>query len=572
MKTIKTCFVILCILNFMCGHSSAQTVSKITSTGKTTGHIATMTVKNTGNKAVLFTLGQAIIPSKEFETEKGIQKSQPQIHTGNIAQEIAPGETAEIPLEGYCLDVGKPPVPNGENFVGFDDWVRIEKGSDDNPIPAPDALNPAGPNADELPPSFKPIQKGIVEIPPPDEMNPDGPNNSEWDLTYPGTDKPFNYTIDISEHPEDAARIVFPIVEKITRTYDQLQQNEEIKTPFSQDENRQREAVIQQAIWMTSSLLQGQMYGKEDFGKRMEEQYEEASGVNMDEAPKEQKEQFENGINQFWDTFELVGEKAKVIKKKDLSPETKRGDEEANDCCDELRNGKAHIEFDMGNGKYVKLVDNNITTNVGVPSGSHTIIPFSFDIEDAFCNLDNNQITNRTSRLCRQDSRENSETNRTIALAGPTSDIEGRNPNYGLRYMEQLNINGEIKEMAISINVDKATCKASVQVLFDEKIYESSGPPIYSYEELDEYIYQLRNPEDSYFWNRLLFYWAEHYKYSGDEQEDFKFYITEKMKDGINELLEQEIISSTKAQELLNSLSNEDEITGILMELAYLTQ
>jgi hypothetical protein len=259
---------------------------------------------------------------------------------------------AEIPVQGYCLDVGKPPLPEGESFPPFNEWVMAVPTSPEpinpgigsgagtdkpkNAIPtSPEPVNPTKPQpavptapepvnpvkyatiSNELPPSFQPLKerqpRPRPEPVPPDEMNPAA---SEWGLSYPGTDIPFNYTIDISEHPEDAAHILFPMVDQIVLTYDSLQNEGLISTPFLQDEARQKEAVIQQTIWVTTSLLQGEDYAKDDFAERMAEQFEESSGVKMDEIPEQQQEQFNQGLEQFWNNFELVGEKAKVIRTK----------------------------------------------------------------------------------------------------------------------------------------------------------------------------------------------------------------------------------------------------------------
>jgi len=266
MKNLKLLLKLVVILPLLLETVQAQKVTRIIGTGRTTGHIATLTVTNPTSQPVLFKLGLGIIPSKEFETDEGPKKSQPQIHTGNIEQEIAPGETTEIPVEGYCLDVGKPPLPAGEPFPPIDEWVSPASTSPEQVIPG---LSEAF--LDNLPASFKPIKdEGATQ--PADELNPaEGENENQWRLTIPGTEEPFDFTIDISEHPEDAAQILFPMVENITTTYHELQQNGEIETPFLNDENRQQKSVIQQLTWMATSLLQGQKYGKEEFAGRMED-------------------------------------------------------------------------------------------------------------------------------------------------------------------------------------------------------------------------------------------------------------------------------------------------------------
>ncbi len=334
MKTFRTSVIIFSIVIFFSISLEAQEI-KIVGTGQTTGHIATITVTNNSNTPYLFKLGPAIIPTKEFKTESGLKKSQPQMHTGNINREIAPGETAEIPVTGFCLDVRKPALPAGEFFPPFDNWITA--------IPtSPEPVNP-GSFSDILPGDTLP--SGYIF----QNINNTGLNNPvpipeplyPKKLTYPGTDKPFNYKIDISEHPEDAALVLFPMVNNIISTYDSLNNLDLISTPFSGNAEMQHDAVIQQTIWMATSILQGEPYSKEDFTKNMSTQFEESSGVKIEEAPDEQKKQFNQGIDQFWSTFELVGEKAKVINVENVT-----GNEPDLQCEHQVRE-EPGFQFDM---------------------------------------------------------------------------------------------------------------------------------------------------------------------------------------------------------------------------------
>ncbi len=50
----------------------------------------------------------------------------------------------------------------------------------------------------------------------------------------------------------------------------------------------------------------------DDFRENTIHQYETVSGHSLAKAPKEQKKQVEQGVNDFWNTFQAVGTEAKV--------------------------------------------------------------------------------------------------------------------------------------------------------------------------------------------------------------------------------------------------------------------
>ncbi|MBK8493303.1 MAG: hypothetical protein IPL49_21080 [Saprospirales bacterium] len=136
-------------------------------------------------------------------------------------------------------------------------------------------------------------------------------------ITYPGTDIPFPYTIDIAEHPEEAAPFLFTSIEGIKEAYNDLVFEDLINTPFTSiDPIQESEAVPQQMEWVYTSALEGEPYTQEDFKGNIVEQFNENSPVSFEDAPEAVKEQIETGTLQFWGTYTAVGEKAKILVKK----------------------------------------------------------------------------------------------------------------------------------------------------------------------------------------------------------------------------------------------------------------
>ncbi|MEZ4927154.1 MAG: hypothetical protein R3A50_12800 [Saprospiraceae bacterium] len=123
---------------------------KATGTGNTTGHIADIRVFNPGSEAKEFILLPCIIPSDGH--------NQTYIVVFVIRRWIQPGSMANIPVNGYCIDIFSPPVPKGHEMPSFWTWVQ-EKDipeSEKNPL---DYFRKASKAFDEL------KKEGLVSTP-----------------------------------------------------------------------------------------------------------------------------------------------------------------------------------------------------------------------------------------------------------------------------------------------------------------------------------------------------------------------------------------------------------------------
>ncbi len=259
----------------------AQTAATVvaTGTGRTTGHIVTLTVTNPGQQPLEYEVGPAFIPSNG--------KEQPYVVPAVIRQTIPPRSTARVPVLGYCADIHRPPVPDG---------IRM---------PPPATWTAAG----ELP------ELGTIQTSPDGAYRPRPTPARPAALvaTYPGTDSPLPFALDMDAHPEQAAPLLVAAARAAETAYDQLAGEGRISTPFSSNPQREREAVIQQTVWIFAADLQGEPYTREDFAKRMQTQLEANTGKPLTAAPPPVKEQFDQGVDDFWNSFSLVGVEAKVL-------------------------------------------------------------------------------------------------------------------------------------------------------------------------------------------------------------------------------------------------------------------
>jgi|GEM_PF-2248885 len=261
---------------------AAELVYTPRGTGQTTGHIATLEIYNPTGRTVVFELPMLYIPATG--------KYQGYLVSDPTPVKIEPGERIMQPVYGYCTDIHRPPVPLDEPMTPLATWI----GPDDLPYRPEPGQVPV-----ELPGIGLRSDLGAAPLL----------------LTYPGTGVPFPYTVDPNSHPELAAPMLLAVFPALQESYDRLKAEGKITTPFSGHPDREREAVLQQTFWIASGALAGKDYTKEQFQERMESQMEERSGRPIATLPPEQKEQLDQGVNNFWDSFELVGAEAKILKK-----------------------------------------------------------------------------------------------------------------------------------------------------------------------------------------------------------------------------------------------------------------
>lgn len=239
-------------------------------TGRTTGHIITLTVRNDSNQPVELSSAMFYIPSDG--------KYQGYVGWPAPGQIVPPGATQDVPVEGYCSSVRLPPVPAGEALPPLEDWI-VSTGAT-GPVEIPAVDNPAAP--------------GLALV--------------------PGTDTPLPRAVSVEDEPMVAVPLLLAAIGEIEQATDELQESGELVTPFSSNPDRERQAVVQQTFWIFAAELENEEpYTQEEFTERLEAQYENSTGVAIAEAPEEDQQQLERGAGDFWNAFQLVGAEAKVI-------------------------------------------------------------------------------------------------------------------------------------------------------------------------------------------------------------------------------------------------------------------
>lgn len=277
-------------------------------TGRTTGHIADFYYRNTTRESLTILLGEGgplYIPSSG--------KDQPYVIPDPPLINLAPGQERSVPVYGYCVDIHRPPVADGVAMPSVSKWVSTVR------TPTSIPTIPAGHRLVQVPvrmaPSIEEVTGVLSRLPPPPIMagwDCPEPIISDYPL-IPGTVIPVRFPLRSETDPGAAVPILIEALDRIMQATDRLYDREAIDTPFRNDRDREREAVIQQTFWMYTARLRDEPYWREDFLDRTRDQFETTTGRSFESLPPEQQKQLDKGVDDFWNTFQAVGVEAKVL-------------------------------------------------------------------------------------------------------------------------------------------------------------------------------------------------------------------------------------------------------------------
>lgn len=291
---------LLAILFIATGYTQSDiVVTAAKGTGQTTGHIATISVKNKGDQPVALMPQVFFIPSHhKFQSYVG------QIPDG---MRIPAGTVKDIEIPGYCTNVHAPPVPAGKDMPPLSDWVPVAEGA-----PPSVGSNEQAAIITNPVPRFETSHITNIQRSP-GFTGQDNNTGASTLPSWPGTDTPINGTIDADNHPRDFAGLIVSIVESVEDAAERLINQDDIRTPFSGSHRREKEALVQQTVWIVMAELNGDEYRKEDFADNVYEQYESQTGKSSTELAQPQREQIDEGVDDFWGAFQATGVEAKVL-------------------------------------------------------------------------------------------------------------------------------------------------------------------------------------------------------------------------------------------------------------------
>lgn len=300
-------FLVFCFHSF--SHASPVEVGlsvpmKAIGTGMTTGHIADLIVKNKSHTAL------QILPQRVFIPSSG----QYQPYIADIPHvTIGPGTTDTLHLQGYCTDVHLPAAPAALELIPISKWV---------PIRQPDSTLIGSGIYLVTQNSAIPFTKDHIGYiitssaysplyPPPDTLHV---------VTWPGTDLPTGGSMNHVNRPDLYASIIAKVLESLEAGADEFQERKNYATPYTVTPGKEREAIIQQLIWIYATALAGKKYGKEEFRAKVYDEFK--SNTAYSEIPDLEKMELDEGIDEFWKVFMEIADEKKLFINKESLPAT----------------------------------------------------------------------------------------------------------------------------------------------------------------------------------------------------------------------------------------------------------
>ena len=265
-------------------------------TGRSTGHIATLYIKNESSQPVELVPSTYYIPASH-----GYQSYVGHLNPGVI---LAPDTVQSVPLMGYCTDVHRMPAKGGASLA-IEDWILV--------APLPDSMM-----------AYRLIQPG-------DRVDPYGPvdrralnysaqakeiqsnSSSRYSVCWPDDHQPLTAHLDPNADPRATAALVVRLVQQIEDVVPDLQANDQLSTPYHPEPIVEKRGVTQHAIWITMGALSGKTYDFEDFTKKMHKLWQESSGALSREDAAMASERMESGLPALWQAFEHAAGASKTL-------------------------------------------------------------------------------------------------------------------------------------------------------------------------------------------------------------------------------------------------------------------
>ncbi len=271
-------------------------------TGKTTGHIADLHVRNDDNHPI------DVLPQTFFIPSDG--KHQPYVARIPDLVTIPPSTSVTIPISGYCADVRTPPVGSGEPMIPVSDWIPV--GDMPHPTTTPAGIPVTINNINPLPDFSPEMIPSITSSP---VYKPKSDNTSTYIPTWPGTVTRVNGVIPTHQKLDVIAPVLVSALKNIEEAAVTIISKDEYKTPFHADSALNYSSCVQQTFWIFTAAISGEDYKQQEFAENVYKQFKSNTNISVERLTKEQKENLDNGINQFWNTFTAIGIEAKVLTK-----------------------------------------------------------------------------------------------------------------------------------------------------------------------------------------------------------------------------------------------------------------
>lgn len=261
-------------------------------TGQSSGHIATLYVKNEASEPVVLHPASYYVPAHH-----GYQS-----YVGYLpeALTIGPDTVQSIPLYGYCTDVHRAPAPGGL-AMSIGDWILVAADADSTN--ASFTLQPG--------PRVKPF--GIVDRNALTFSGAPKKDSSSLYACWPDNHQSIPVTINPGADAKSTAALIVKLVQQIDAEVPAMQSSASLATPYHGNPEAERQGVTQHAIWLTMGVLTGKQYTQEDFVRKMTKLWREQSGDLPAEEKTSGDQTLEESLPMLWQQFVAAAQSAGVL-------------------------------------------------------------------------------------------------------------------------------------------------------------------------------------------------------------------------------------------------------------------
>lgn len=267
------------ICNGIFSQSSPDTLLYLpVGTGQTTGHVMDLIVTNPGGVSVKVNLGPWLIPGKGDYQGYVIPAAYQAL--------IPPLGSVTLSLNGYCTDVFKQALPNGEWGPDFRAWVSAGSGEQvPGPGWSPDSAYQAGG---------------------------EGPSTA-LHLSFPGTRKKFPFRIDVQLFPKESANLLIDAVRRLEDSYHRLEAMAKLPALKGLSAEEKMHTFVQQGLWVFAAQLGGKYYTEADFALQYLEEAEQRFNHLRTIFSPAARQQVALQAEDIWHGVQLVGLEARLF-------------------------------------------------------------------------------------------------------------------------------------------------------------------------------------------------------------------------------------------------------------------
>lgn len=253
---------------------NVEVISSPKGTGQASGEVVKLILLNSSKETIYFDSPPIYIPSD------GKQQAYIIPHSNSIP--LSPGQKTEVILNGYCLDLKRPAVPRKKNVPPIQDWKFI--------------------NDKEVN-----IQKYVVE--------------SKYltisrviaNLPESASDRSKTALIP-RERLEEGLPMILDAYNKLEATILRLQNSLEISTVFSNSPAKEKETLLQHALWLYVAALTGNSYEYQYFEQKLIAEAEKAMSKSFEKLDDQSQKQILEGGKGLWESFLHISQVSGTIK------------------------------------------------------------------------------------------------------------------------------------------------------------------------------------------------------------------------------------------------------------------